>query len=55
VDLVFNDIEPEHGVIAVRFLGRSGGEAVVSAMEVGPGHGGTGAAVIAAPAGRPSP
>ncbi len=42
-DLVFNDISPKHGVIAVRFTGCNGAEAVVSAIEVGPGSGGKGA------------
>ena len=44
VDLVFDDISPKHGVIAVRFTGCKGAEAVVSAIEVGPGPGGQGAA-----------
>ena len=43
VDLVFNDIKPAHGVIAVRFRNRHGGEAIVQAIEVGPGNGGQGA------------
>jgi hypothetical protein len=43
VDLVFDHIMPKHGVIAVRFAGRNGAEAVVSAIEVGPGPGGKGA------------
>jgi hypothetical protein len=43
VDLVFNDIEPANGVIEVRFKGSHGGEAIVQAIEVGPGHGGVGA------------
>jgi hypothetical protein len=43
VDLVFNDIEPESGVISVRFVGPPGGEAVCQALEVGPGDGGPGA------------
>ena len=42
-DLVFDDIRPKHGVIAVRFIGGKGAEAVVSAIEVGPGPGGKGA------------
>lgn len=48
VDLVFNDIQPRHGVIAVRFLGVADAEAVVSAIEVGPGEGDPGAKPIAA-------
>ncbi len=43
VDLVFNDISPKHGVIAVRFTGANGAEAMVSAMEVGPEPGSAGA------------
>jgi hypothetical protein len=43
VDLVFNDITPRHGVIAVRFTGGNKAEAIVSALEVGPGAGGSGA------------
>jgi hypothetical protein len=35
-DLVFNDIQPEHGVIAIRFSNRFGGEAMVQAVEIGP-------------------
>jgi len=42
-DLVFEGISPKHGVIAVRFTGCNGAEAVVSAIEVGPGPGGKGA------------
>jgi hypothetical protein len=49
VDLVFNNIQPSHGVIAVRFTGVNGAEAVVSAVEVGPGDGGTGARPITVP------
>ena len=51
VDLVFDDVEPENGVIAVRLRNRYGGEAIVQAMEVGPGPGGIGAtpAVVAVP------
>jgi hypothetical protein len=41
-DLVFNGISPTHGVIAVQFTGCKGVEALVSAIEVGPGSGGTG-------------
>ena len=56
VDLVFNDIEPSHGVIAVRFRGVNNVEAVVSAIEVGPGPGGQGAEPITVhlPASRPA-
>jgi hypothetical protein len=54
VDLVFNEIRPEHGVIAVRFVGSEGGEAIVSAMEVGPGPGGFGATPVPLPASQPA-
>jgi len=37
VDLVFNDIEPQNGVIEIRFSNQHGGEATVQAIEVGPG------------------
>jgi len=47
VDLVFDDVRPQHGIIALRFTGSGGGEAMVQAIEVGPGPGGTGATPIA--------
>lgn len=37
-ELVFNDIEPRNGVIALRFWNRAQGEAMVQAIEVGPGR-----------------
>ena len=37
-DLVFNDIKPENGVIAIRFWHRTSGEAMVQAIEIGPGR-----------------
>ena len=43
VDLVFNDIRPEHGIIAIRFWNRFSGEAMVQAIEIGPGQGTPGA------------
>ncbi len=47
VDLVFNNLHPTNGVIAIRFVGsKIGGcrhDAMVQAIEVGPGNGGTGA------------
>jgi hypothetical protein len=43
VDLVFNDIQPQHGVIEIRFAGVNR-DAMVQAIEVGPGPGGEGAA-----------
>ncbi len=42
-DLVVNDVRPVHGVVAVRFVGRYGSEAIAQAVEVGPGDGGRGA------------
>jgi hypothetical protein len=35
-DLVFNDIEPEHGVIRIHFQNTSGGEAMIQAVELLP-------------------
>jgi hypothetical protein len=43
VDLVFNNVKPSHGVIAVRFKAREEGHAVAQAVEIGPGSGGEGA------------
>jgi hypothetical protein len=44
VDLVYNDIQPVNGVVAIRFAGATIGgcqrEAMVQALEVGPGDGG---------------
>jgi hypothetical protein len=37
-DLVFNDIRPEHGVIAIRFWNSASGQAMVQAVEIGPGR-----------------
>lgn len=37
VDLVFNDVRPEHGIIAVRFWHRFAGTASVQAIELLPG------------------
>jgi hypothetical protein len=37
VDLVFNDIQPKNGVIAIHLYGTYGGEAIIQAIEVGPG------------------
>ena len=46
VDLVYNQIQPQNGVIAIRFVGESiegrPTEAMVQAIEVGPGDGGSG-------------
>ena len=49
VDLVFNGIEPFNGVISIRLKGSFGGEAIVQAVEVGPGDGGEGAKPISVP------
>ena len=46
VDLVFNNIEPRHGVIEIRFYNNHGGEAEVQAIEIGAGEGGRGAAAV---------
>jgi len=43
VDLIFNDIQPSHGVITIRFTGHNGQHAMVSAVEIAPGDGGQGA------------
>ncbi|MBI5091112.1 MAG: hypothetical protein HZB26_01570 [Candidatus Hydrogenedentes bacterium] len=45
VDLVFNGVLPNHGVIELRFRNPAG-EAMVQAIEVGPGDGGTGATPV---------
>ncbi|UCD28421.1 MAG: hypothetical protein JSV03_15270 [Planctomycetota bacterium] len=49
VDLVFNDILPHHGIIDIRFTGSNGGEAIIQAIEVGPGNGGKGATPVSLP------
>jgi len=49
VDLVFNDIRPQHGTIEVRLCNRHNGEAILQALEVGPGNGGTGANPVCLP------
>ncbi len=62
VDLVFDGIEPVHGLIEVRFKGirRAGadgavhGEAFIQALEVGPGPGGEGARPVSASVPPPS-
>jgi hypothetical protein len=46
VDLVFNDIQPKHGIISIHFHGTYGGEALVQAIEVAPGRGDGGATPI---------
>ena len=37
VDLVYDDVRPLHGVIAIRFWNRHSGNAMVQAIEVVPG------------------
>ena len=36
-DLVFNDLRPKNGVISIRFWHRHSGNAMIKAIEVGPG------------------
>jgi hypothetical protein len=48
VDLVFNDIKPQNGVIAIRFSNRHDGEAIVQAIEIGPGQSEPGAKPVQA-------
>ncbi len=48
-DLVFNNIRPQHGVIAVRFFGVASTIAMIQAIEVGPGPGGVGVKPVAYP------
>lgn len=43
VDLAFNDIKPKNGVIAIRFYHRFSGQAMIQAIEVGPGQSPNGA------------
>jgi hypothetical protein len=40
VDLVYNDVHPVNGVIAIRMEGAGKAEAMVQAIEIGPGDGG---------------
>ncbi len=49
VDLVFNGIEPRHGVIAIELRGQPHGEAILQALEVAPGDGGPGAEAVCLP------
>jgi hypothetical protein len=54
VDLVFNGIEPQHGIVEIRFTGTRN-DAIIQAIELAPGDGGTGAkAVSVLPATQPS-
>jgi len=52
-DLVFNGIEPQNGIIEIKFVGSrisrvGNGEAFVNAIEVGPGDGGSGLTPVVA-------
>ncbi len=55
VDLVFNDIQPQHGVIEIRFSNPFGLRAAVQAIEIGPGPGGEGAAPVSVAADAAGP
>ena len=50
VDLVYNNITPENGIIEIRLMGEAingvMSEAILQALEVGPGHGGVGASLV---------
>jgi hypothetical protein len=48
VDLVFNDVKPRNGVLAIRFWNRHAGEAMVQAIEIGPGQSEPGAKPVQA-------
>ena len=50
VDLVFNGIEPDHGIICIRFRNDFGGEAMIQAIEIGPGDGGSSITPVTLPA-----
>lgn len=50
VDLVFNGIQPQNGVIEVRLKNAYQGEAILQALEVGPGDTSEGAAPVCLPA-----
>jgi hypothetical protein len=43
---VFNDVRPAHGVISVRFWNAAAGQAMVQAIEIGPGRSEEGAKPI---------
>ncbi len=49
VDIVLNDIQPQHGIIEVRLKNEHQGEAILQALEVGPGDGGESASPICLP------
>lgn len=48
-DLVFQDVHPRNGVIEVALQGMPDGEAILQALEVGPGQGGPGAEAVCLP------
>ncbi|HOW17507.1 MAG TPA: malectin domain-containing carbohydrate-binding protein [Phycisphaerae bacterium] len=54
VNVVVPDIQPKNGVVDIRFLGPQGGEAIVQAIEVGPGNGGRGARPVSIAAALPT-
>lgn len=55
-NIVLNDIRPKNGVIDLRFTGPPSGEAILQALEVGPGDGGQGAKPASlAPTTKPAP
>jgi hypothetical protein len=57
VDLVFNNIRPENGAIAIRFWNRFSGEVMIQAIEIRPGQSEPGAKPVqpALPQTAPSP
>jgi len=54
VDVVLNDIEPKQGTVELRFQGSPGGEAMIQAIELGPGDGGAGAVPVTLAVAPPS-
>ena len=54
VDLVFNNIQPQRGIIDIRFTGSKEGEAIIQAIEVGKGNGGKGATPVRVPPDPPT-
>jgi len=49
VDLVVNDLRPQHGVIAIHFLGTAASVAMIQAIEVGPGDSAAGSKPVVFP------
>ena len=45
-DLVFTGVQPQNGMVSIRFRNRHGGEAIVQAIAVGTGSGGPGATPV---------